>query len=316
MGLVPPATPRLAELLLFLLTVAWGTTFVLVKDTVASLSPWTFLFARFALAALLLLAFAAAAEPSGKGGGGATRAGIAIGLALFAGYALQTWGLTATTPARSGFLTGLSVVMVPCLEAALGRPPGRRAWAGAFVSALGLLLLTQPGAGPFGLGDGLTLLCALAFAVQTIAVDRFARRHSAVRLAAVESLTVALLSAAAGVVQAWSPGSAATAAGSGGAGALAALALGGWTGEALLALAVCGVVVTALGTVAQNWAQRFTTATRAAVIFTFEPVFALATAWAFWGERWSPVALAGGALVLLGMLASASRRSPGRGAAA
>lgn len=316
MGPVPPPA-RLAEVLLFALTVAWGTTFVLVKDAVATLSPWTFLFARFGLAAVCLFALAALQTSRGPGEGrkpGEAWAGVVVGAALFAGYALQTWGLTLTTPARSGFLTGLSVVMVPCLEALLGRPPAPRAWLGALFSAVGLLFLTRPGSGPFGAGEWLTLLCALAFAIQTIAVDRFARIHSALRLAAVESLTVFALSGAAGLFQA-----ALSAARAGGADSppglgllLIALVARGWTGEAVLALAVCGVVVTALGTAAQNWAQRFTTATRAAVIFTFEPVFALASAWAFWGERWPLAALAGGGLVLAGMLASASRR-PHRG---
>ncbi|MBX6350265.1 MAG: DMT family transporter [Clostridia bacterium] len=309
MGPVSLAT-RLAEAVLFALTIAWGTTFVLVKDTLASLSPWTFLSARFALAAVLLFAIEGvgrALSPDRSGGAEGRRtlgAGVAIGALLFAGYALQTWGLTTTTPARSGFLTGLSVVLVPCFEALLGRPPAWRAWLGAFLSALGLLALTRPGAGPFVVGDGLTLLCALAFALQTIAVDRFARLHPALRLSAIESLTAALLSALAGVAQAGAPER------------IVALGARGWTGEALVALAVCGVVVTAVGTVAQNWAQRFTSATRAAVIFTFEPVFALATAWVFWGERWPPLALVGGALVLLGMIASASRSAERRDAAA
>lgn len=273
-----------ADLLLITLTLVWGATFVLVKDTVASVPPWDFIAARFAVGTLALAALA----PRALGGWRREEvlAGVAVGLFMFAGFGLQTWGLAFTTPARSGFFTGLTVVLVPLLQALGGRRLGFRLWIGALLATVGLLFLTSPSAGHFGLGDALTLGCALAFAVQILAVDRFAPRIAPLRLALIETATVALSAAVMGAVVPDTAGAAAPA----------------WTPVALFTLVFCGLLATAAGNLAQAFAQRHTTAAHAAVIFTCEPVFSLGFAWLLWGEHWTSTALAGGAIVLAGML--------------
>lgn len=272
--------PWQADALLLALTFVWGATFVLVKGAVATLAPLPFLFARFSLGALALLPFALARRARLRPLD--ATAGAAAGLLLFAGFALQTWGLVDTTPARAGFLTGLSVVLVPVLQALMGKRPPARIWGGVALATAGLFLLTDPGAGAVRIGDILVLLCTLAFALQVLVIDRYARRTDPILLAFVET-AVAAAASGAGCL-------------------LTGAAAGRWTPVAWWALAVCGLVVTAAGNLVQTVAQRYTTPSHAALIFTCEPVFSLIFAWAFWGETWTAITLLGGACVLAGML--------------
>src|ERR1700674_4037291 len=113
-GWEPQVTRRRAEAALVGNTIVWGATFVTVKSALADVSPVLFLALRFSLATGALLAFW-----YGRGKGrmepGEIRAGVLIGIFLFAGYLLQTLGLRLTSAPKSAFLTGLASVMVPLL---------------------------------------------------------------------------------------------------------------------------------------------------------------------------------------------------------
>ena len=102
---------RRADAVLVSITAFWGVTFVVVKDAVALADPFTFLALRFSLGAVLLT-FAAW---RGIRGPALVRDGAGLGVLLFIGFAAQTSGLQFTTPSRSAFLTGLSVLLVPFL---------------------------------------------------------------------------------------------------------------------------------------------------------------------------------------------------------
>ena len=120
------------ELAMVAVTAVWGSTFVLVRDAVAQIPPFTFIAYRFLAAAVLL----AALRPRLAAGGqpGLVAAGVAAGLALFAGYGFQTVGLQYTTASNAGFITGLSVVLTPLFAGLLLRQPpgGGRCWGRAW----------------------------------------------------------------------------------------------------------------------------------------------------------------------------------------
>src|SRR5262249_53908257 len=148
----------------------------MVKEALAGAGPLTFVALRFALAALVVLPMVR--FRSATLSWGLVRAGGLVGLCLFAGYALQTAGLQFTSAAKAGFITGLSVVIVPLLEAAaLRRPPAWSTLVGVALATLGLALLTLGGDVTVELGDLLVLGCALAFALHILSVDRYAGRH-------------------------------------------------------------------------------------------------------------------------------------------
>src|SRR5262249_3026832 len=164
-----------AHTLLVLVTLVWGATFVVIKEALADISPLLFNLVRMALAALLMAAtYYRELHPFTRG---AVRAGVIVGIFLWLGYSLQTTGLKLTTPSKSGFLTGVSVVLVP-LILALGWKRHINRWTvkGVLAAFVGLYLLTVPATDGWGLaqfesvnrGDLLTLGCALVFAFHII----------------------------------------------------------------------------------------------------------------------------------------------------
>ncbi len=205
----------------------------MVKDAVAAYPVFSFMALRFTCAALVLLPFVllrqAFAGRRGRGGDGEkgrrgegervslsscllvppsrcllvslSPAPALIGLALFAGYAFQTAGLRLTTPAKAGFITGLSVVIVPLAAALVLRlSPGKAAWAGVSLATAGLALLSLHGDLTVAPGDALVLGCAVAFAAHILLTGRFSPRYDPLWLTFGQVVTVAILSGLAAVV--------------------------------------------------------------------------------------------------------------------
>jgi drug/metabolite transporter (DMT)-like permease len=269
-----------ADGMLVLVTLIWGSTFLLVQRAVESYPVFAFLCLRFALASGVLLALFGkrlrSLEPRMWG------AGIAIGFFLFGGYTLQTLGLQHTTSSKAGFITGLSVVIVPALSAILlKRVPEKLALLGVLLSTVGLALLTLGRDLRPTLGDALVLGCAVCFALHIVAVSRYAPRTDALALTLVQVAAVAVFSA------------------------VAATLLGEWQPPpqpVLGAAAFTGVLATALAFAVQNSVQAWTTATHTALIFATEPVFAGVFGYWLADERLTKAAIVGCILILLGML--------------
>jgi len=278
----PPAWR--ADLALVFITLIWGSTFVVVKQALEDCSTLLFLALRFSLATVALgLAFRplpskfSRSKPFLAGG-------VAAGVCLFGGYLLQTVGLRYTTPSKSAFITGLSIVMVPVLAALAQRKiPLPREVLGVVVATGGMALLTLPGQSlRIGKGDLLTLGCAVAFAVHILVVGHYAPRLGFEALTLVQIVTTAALALA----SFW----------------WAETPLIRWRPGVAAALLVTGLFATALAFGIQAWAQQYTTPTRTALIFALEPVFAWLTSFLLTGELLSRQATLGAALILSGIL--------------
>ena len=268
------------ELAMVGVTAVWGSTFVLVRDAVAQIPPFTFIAYRFLAAALLL----AAIRPRLVAGGqpGLAAAGVVTGLALFAGYGFQTVGLQYTTASNGGFITGLAVVITPLLAAVLLRqPPGRWPVVGALVAAVGLACLSLQRL-EVHRGDALVLGCAVAFAAHILLLSRYAPRFSTYRLAIAQLATAGVLGLA------WAAA----------AGDLAVPA----SAEVWVALAITAALASAAAFLIQTRAQREVSPTRIAVIFAMEPVFAGLFGFLLADERLSGRGWLGAGLILVGML--------------
>jgi drug/metabolite transporter (DMT)-like permease len=277
-----------ADISLAFCSLLWGATFVVVKNSLDYSSVFVFLSARFTLAAILMAAFRPHVFRALKRE--ELLAGAALGFFMFGGYAFQTAGLQYTTPAKSGFVTGSSVVMVPVL---LGIFWGRRltlwVYAGVSAALFGLYFLTVPAEGISHLnrGDLLTFIAAGLYAMHIILVGNYARRHS---VAALSVLQVAACAA-----MAWL--------------ATGVTSVTGWQSArlslqsaSLLGIAICAILATALAFSIQLWAQQFTTSSHAAILFTLEPVFASLTSYLLLRERLGNRALLGASFVLAGIL--------------
>ncbi len=221
-------------------------------------------------------------------------AGAIVGLCLAAGYSFQTAGLARTTPAKSAFITGLIVVLVPLLSIVPAlrprslRAPGLAAFAGAIAAFAGILLLTTPPHTAWGLlfasintGDLLSLLCALGFALHVLALAHVSARLPLGTLAVLQMAFCTIIMAVALPIFEH-PRIA-------------------FTGRLLVALLITGVLATAVAFTVQSWAQQRLSATRTALILALEPVFAFLTSFLFAGERLSGRASAGALLILGGI---------------
>ena len=267
---------------LLLVTAIWGVTFVQVKDAVAIYPLFAFLAVRFAIASVTLAPFA-----RGRFRGFDRRglvAGVCLGGLLALGYALQTAGLGRTTVSSTGFITGLCVVLTPITAYLLFRDhiPGA-VWIGVGLSTLGLALLFGIAAGS-PTGDVLVLGGALAYALQIVLLERYAPDYDPVAFTLVE-----MLAACVGFTA-------------------IALARGdlsvphGWTVWG--ALLVTGVFASAFAFLVQTWAQRRLSATRTALVFAAEPVFAGLFGFALAGDRLGAAGWAGCVLILAGIVVS------------
>jgi drug/metabolite transporter (DMT)-like permease len=186
----------LADVSLLAVAFIWGTTFVIIQNAISFLPPFAFNTVRFLLGGISLLLLLLLKE---KGRIHISRSsflpGIVLGFFLFLGYAFQTFGLLYTTPAKAGFITGLSVVLVPFLSLLiLKQRPLAASVAGAFLAASGLYLLAAGHTQSVNSGDLLVMICALGFAFHIIFTDKYTKIVSALQLTVIQILTVAVLS--------------------------------------------------------------------------------------------------------------------------
>jgi drug/metabolite transporter (DMT)-like permease len=265
---------------LLAVTAVWGVTFVQVKDAVAIYPLFAFLAVRFALASATLAPMAAGRlRGVGKDG---LRAGAILGTLLAAGFALQTAGLERTTVSSTGFITGLYVLLTPLFALVLFkvRIPGQ-VWAGVALALVGLALLSGVEAGS-STGDLLVLASTAAQALQIVMVERYANRFDAVALAFLQTAVAFGLFLAIAV-------------------ALGDLSVPrGWT--VWSALIVTAVFASAFAYLIQIWAQRRISATRIALIFSLETVWAGLFGYLLAGDRLGWLGWSGCGLIFAGIV--------------
>ena len=273
-----PTYRRVAVAALVAVTAVWGLTFVVVKDAIERMPTMDFLAERFTLAAVVMVAVRPPAlrriDPV------ALRRGIVLGLVLGGAYIAQTVGLEDISPAVSGFLTGLFVVLTPVVGAVLLRArPGREVWVAVMLATAGLALISLRGAS-FGGGESLTLLCALGFAIHIVGLAAWTDQSDLWALSIVQLVTAATLCAV-------------------------VAAPGGITrppdAASVFALVLTAVFATAVAYAVQTWAQRRLAASQVAIVLTMEPVFAGVFAVLFAAQVLSWSLIIGGAAIVVAM---------------
>ncbi|WP_246179721.1 DMT family transporter [Microvirga thermotolerans] len=284
-----PSAPRFrfyfsrSEAVLVAITMIWGATFLTVQNALAVSGPLFFVGLRFGTAALLMALLSA---PVLRGlTWREAKAGILIGISIFLGYTLQTYGLQTIPSSKSAFITALYVPIVPLLQwLVLRRPPGLMSWLGIALAFGGLVLLAGPDGASIGLGIGelLTLISAVAIASEIILIGGYAGRVDVRRVTVVQLATASLL-AFGGMAPMGEPVPAMS--------------------PLLLASAVGLGVASAGIQLAMNWAQKTVSPTRATVIYAGEPVWA-GIVGRIAGERLPAAALIGAALIVAGVIVS------------
>lgn len=272
-----------AEGLLVLATLFWGATFPVMKDAITEVPVLCFLWLRFALAAVLLGLLAGRKLVTlGRQG---LKYGVLLGTLLFLAYLFQTFGLERTSSSNAGFLTGLNVVWVPLLAGPLlAKPPAPAARVGVAMALVGLFLLTWHTPWRLNPGDALVFICSIFVALHVLGLDAWTEGFDAMSLTCVQITTMAVL--ALGGSLAFDPLSWPAA----------------WSGGLVSALLITALLATVFTFWAMTSFQRLTTPTRAALIYTLEPVFAAIFSVWLHGDQLGMLGWCGGLLIVLGMI--------------
>lgn len=271
-----------ADILLLAVALVWGSTFILVKNALEGITPFTFLAIRFIIAFLCLLLIR---RPGKKlFSKQLWQAGLVIGIFLFTGYTLQTIGLMFTTATNAGFITGLSVVLVPFLSIfLLKKLPNKYVVGGSILAAAGLAFLSLGPGLSIRLGDLLVFGCACGFALHIIFVGRYADKFEPNLLAMIQILIVGMLSLIMSFILPMETMPKV------------------WTGQVIAALGITSILATAFAFIVQNNIQRYTSPSRTALILSTEPVFAAITSISLGGEPLTVKIMLGAILVLGGI---------------
>ena len=242
---------------LILVTVIWGGGFVASDIALESMKPFQIMMVRFLLASVLMGMISLGQknrEEKSVDRTGAIRAGILMGIALFVGFSLQIIGLQYTTPSKNAFLTALNVVIVPFIAFIILKKKIRaKGIIGAILSVVGVALLSLNGNLTLGLGDALTLICAVGFAFQIFFTSEFVKKYPVSILNMVQMITAFVLSAVSLVIFGETDFQVTTQ---------------GW-----LSVLYLGVISTTLCYLLQTACQRYVDETKAAIVLSMESVF-------------------------------------------
>jgi len=281
-----------ADILCLVTALIWGLAFVAQRVGMDYMGPLGFNGIRFALGALVLapLAMRSLRYPppvpflSGGETGFPWVGGLMAGSILFAGATLQQVGLKYTTAGKAGFITGLYVVLVPLLGLLFRQRPARGDVVGAVLAVIGLYFLSVTEDFSLAPGDGLELLGACFWAGHVLLIGWLSPRTRALPLATAQYAVCAVLSLVGAVL-------------------FEDVTLAGVRGAAVPIL-YGGILSVGLAYTLQVVAQRDAKPTHAAILLSFESVFAALCGAVILDERLNTRGLIGCGLMFAGMLVS------------
>lgn len=271
---------------LLAVTVIWGASFVVMKNTLDSITTFYILTIRFSGAAVLLLLFCL--KRLKKIDRGYLCGGALMGVSLLAAYIAQTFGLQYTTPGKNAFLTASYCVIVPFMYWALiKKRPDRYNVISAAVCIAGMALISLDGNLRVGKGDALTMVSGLFFAAHIVVTSGTVGRRDPLLLTMIQFATAGILSGALALIFEPFPARIPT--------------------ETLWGLSYLIVLSTAVCLLLQVYGQKYTPPSQAAIIMTLESVFGALCSVLFYHERLTPQLLAGFILTFCAVLVSETK---------
>ena len=289
-----------ADAALIGVTFVWGSSFVAVRHALDDAPPLALLFWRFLVAVAITAALVA--RRKSWPGARAIRDGIVLGSILALGMSLQVVGQAETTASKAAFLTGLAVVLTPFVAVfRTRRLPSLENGIGIALASAGFFFLTFPtGGGVMQRGDLFVAAGGIVFAFYGVELAERAGAHDALWLTAIQLAVTAAVAGALSLARRLPALSGLPAA------VLEARPIP-WRGSFPASAVYLGSVCTVLAFLGWTWAQGRMSAVHGAIILALEPVFAtLFAAWLL-HERLGPRGVAGGLLVLAGIVVSESR---------
>lgn len=242
------------EILLLITAVVWGGGFVAVSKSVGELTPLYIVAIRFGIASILIsiVFFKKFKEIKVKD----IKYGVIVGTLVFVAFALQTAGAIYIEVGKLSFLTALNVLIVPFLGVVVFKEKIKKPYiVGAFIAMLGFWFMNFNGGEGISLGVGelLAIGCAFFFAAHIASLSYFAAKIDAIILAMIQIITCFVLGTIGAIIFEKPPTNV--------------------TIEMLLPVIYLGVFSTFMGFLCQTIAQKYTSASRAAIILCLEAVF-------------------------------------------
>jgi drug/metabolite transporter (DMT)-like permease len=272
-----------ADLSLIFIVMIWGTTFPLMKIALGNVKPFYFISVRFITAFIVLTLILN--KKLKKINLKTIKIGTFLGLWLFLGFAFQIYGLQFTTASRSGFITGLSVIVVPILSIfILKEIPSLSTWGGVFLALVGMYFLTGFTEAGFNYGDLLTFFCAVSIALQIVFLSKYIKNEDPLLITWLQITTVMVLGT---VISFFESSSAAPI-----------------DSTSIAVIIYTGIFATALAIFVQSRAQQFTTSSHTGLIFSLEPVFGALFSFMILSERMQTMGMIGAGLIFLGIILS------------
>ena len=252
------------RLSLFAAALIWGASFIMMKSTLEDISPFYLLAVRFGAAAVILAVvfFKRLIKLDRRG----VVMGVVMGTLLYAAYLIQTFGLSFTTPGKNAFLTSVYCIIVPFLYWLIARKrPDIYHVAASVICLAGIGLVSLDGNLRMGLGDLLTLVSGIFFALHIISVAKYSQMRDIFALTIIQFAAAAVL------------------------GLLTGLAfsepVGIISSDSIISLIYLSVMATAVALLLQNVGQKYTHPSTAAIILSLEAVFGVLFSVVIYGER-------------------------------
>lgn len=277
----------LGRLALFMTAFIWGTSFVVLKNTLDSVGTLWVLAIRFSVSAVLLALFAV--KQLRRMDKRVVKGSVMMGLCLAVAYIVQTYGLKYTTPGKNAFLTATYCVLVPFMAWGIyKRKPDASNILAAFLCLIGIgfVSLSNLSEG-VNVGDVLTLLCGVFYALQIIMMEQYAAHGEALSISTVQFASAAALCWVGALLFEQPPVAVPTAA---------------W-----LNIAYLSVMCTAVCFFLQAWGMKYTPSSTAAVLMTLESVFGTFISVLFYHEPMTAKLLLGFALIFVAVLISETK---------
>ena len=282
-----PAT--LGKLLILLATIIWGSSFVVLKNTLDTIPTEFLLGFRFFLAAVLLSAVFY--QMWREFNLSDLRRGLLLGLLLLGAYYSQTLGLTDTTPGKNAFLTATYCAIVPFLYWAVDKlRPDRYNISAALLCLLGIGMVAITSGFSMRLGDSLTLVGAMFYAAHIVALAKFTRGHNPLLLTTVQFFTCGIINWILQLFVVKQPVPELTAAN-------------------ISALLYLTILCSAVALTFQSYGQKYTEPATAAILLSLESVFGVIFSIIFYHEAITLRMYCGFGLIFLAVIISETKLS-------
>ncbi len=283
-------SPRLGDMLLIITTILWGSTFIVTNTLTQIIPPMFYMGVRYLLGFLGFLPFLHRLRHFSRK---QVKISIIASLLAWVSFATQTYGIQLTTATKSGFITGLNVIMVPIFIALIFRQKVKgKIWISALLALIGVSIFSFGEFGALTFGDVLILICDVFYALYIIYLEYNLNKVDSIGFSIILVFNLSFFSFILSFITEdysyiFNEGFSII-----------------FTWQNLLIMVYMGIVASSIATLTQTFGQTVVKSTRAAIIYALEPIFAALFAVLLGSEKISIQLFIGGLIIMIGIYIS------------